>query len=58
MGHPCSGCAYWRMLRFGLGPATGRTGACHYLLDNGRMRGCKPGAGCIRRVEKRPPVRR
>lgn len=53
MRHPCSGCYYWRTLRYGTGSPALRVGACHYLLFRGKMRGCKPGAGCLRREERR-----
>lgn len=40
--HPCNGCHYWR--------DAGVCYACHYMLVEGRSRGCKAGADCLRRI--------
>ena len=46
--NPCTGCRYFRKM--------GRTGSgkqnrcCHYMLDEGRLRPCPPGAECVVRV--------
>lgn len=44
---PCDGCVHWRKLVYS---ATGRTSACHYCVDTGKLRGCEPGEGCARRA--------
>ena len=45
----CRGCRYYRPV-YDHGPGRRRPGRiCHYLLDEGRMRGCPFGAGCTRR---------
>ena len=51
-GHECDGCIYWRYLAGGTSKKTTRWGyACHYLLDEGRRRGCEPGKDCSKRRE-------
>lgn len=40
--HPCNGCHYWRWI--------GICQACNYSLLTGRLRGCKAGSECNRRI--------
>lgn len=43
----CKGCIYYRPLCNRVHVTAGR--ACHYCLDNGRMRGCPPGKNCTQK---------
>lgn len=38
---PCAGCHYWRDMAVCYG--------CHYILVEGKRRGCPPGEGCTKR---------
>jgi hypothetical protein len=42
----CEGCRFWRPFAYGLN-------ACHYSLDHEVCRPCKPGKGCVVRVDKK-----
>lgn len=44
----CDGCRYWRSLN-----ATTSGRACHYSMDNDKLRPCVPGKNCIVRIERR-----
>lgn len=50
--HPCSGCRYWRALC-----SPNKRKVCHYLLDNGHKRPCRPGKECTvkdtRKIERK-----
>ena len=55
--YPCVDCVYWRYIyggnRYNGRPMTEdslRVPACHYVIDNGELRGCPGGKGCTRFV--------
>ena len=40
--HPCTGCHYWR--------PCGLDHCCNYIFIEGHMRGCQPGAECVKKI--------
>lgn len=45
----CDTCKFWRSIN---GSGTERLHVCHYIIDYGISRGCKPGDECTRYEER------
>lgn len=56
----CIGCNHYRRLGSNGGELTLSTCCCHYILDEGHMRGCPAGRGCNKKdtspMERGKPV--
>ena len=48
MAQGCEGCKYWRSLTGGASAS-----ACHYCLDEERLRPCLPGRNCTVRINRK-----